>query len=66
MSAKTGPRYIHRIRVAAGRAGGVARWAGVEREKTVQVRVYASDAERLKAMPGTVAQAVRRLCDSVV
>lgn len=56
---------LHRIRAAAGRAGGVARWAGVEREKTVQVRVYASDAERLKAMPGTVAQAVRRLCGGV-
>ena len=54
---------LHRVRSEAGRAGGIARWANVEREPTVQVRVFASDADRLKRKPGTVAQAVRRLID---
>lgn len=54
---------IHRVRSAAGRAGGIARWANVEREPTVQVRVFASDADRLKQQPGTVAQAVRRIIE---
>lgn len=54
---------LHRVRSAAGRAGGIARWANVEREPTVQVRVFALDADRLKAQPGTVAQAVRRLLE---
>lgn len=53
--------HLHRVRSEAGRAGGIARWANVEREPTVQVRVFASDADRLKSQPGTVAQAVRRL-----
>lgn len=52
---------IHRVRAAAGRAGAAARWAGVEREPTVKVRVYASDAVRIKAIGGTTAQAVRTL-----
>ena len=55
------PSTLSRVRAAAGRAGAVARWAGVEREPTVKVRVYASDAERIKAMPGTSAEAVRAL-----
>lgn len=52
---------IHRVRSAAGRAGALSRWQGVEREPTVQVRVYADDAEWLKGQPGTVAQNVRKL-----
>lgn len=52
---------LHRVRSAAGRAGAKARWANVEREPTVQVRVYASDAEWLRAQGGTIAEAVRRL-----
>lgn len=54
-------KHISRVRAAAGRAGAAARWAGVEREPTVKVRVYTSDAERIKAMPGTSAEAVRAL-----
>ena len=54
---------IHRVRSAAGRAGAKARWANVEREPTVLVRVYASDAEWLRAQGGTIAEAVRRLRD---
>lgn len=54
---------LHRVRSEAGRAGGIARWANVEREPTVQVRVYQSDADRLKQQPGTVAQAVRRIIE---
>ena len=54
-------RYIHRIRSAAGQAGAMARWANVEREPTVQVRVYAADAEWLRAQGWTIAEAVRRL-----
>lgn len=53
--------YIHRVRSAAGRAGGIARWANAEREPTVQVRVFADDAEWLKSQDGTVAQAVRNI-----
>lgn len=52
---------LHRVRSAAGRAGAKARWANVEREPTVQVRVYADDAEWLRAQGGTIAEAVRRL-----
>ena len=52
---------LHRVRSAAGRAGAISRWQGVEREPTVQVRVYAADADWLKAQPGTIAQNVRRL-----
>ena len=52
---------LHRVRSAAGRAGAKARWANVEREPTVQVRVYAADAEWLRAQGGTIAEAVRRL-----
>ena len=52
---------ISRVRAAAGRKGAAARWAGVEREQTVKIRVYASDATRIKEMPGTSAQAVRSL-----
>jgi len=54
-------KHIHNIRAEAGRKGAAARWAGVEREQTVKIRVYASDAVRLKGMPGTSAQAVRSL-----
>ena len=52
---------LHRVRSAAGRAGGIARWANVEREPTVQVRVFESDADWLKSQDGTVAQAVRNI-----
>ena len=53
--------YISRVRAAAGRAGAAARWAGVERRETTLVRIYSDDAARLKAMPGSIADAVRRL-----
>ena len=53
--------YIHRVRSAAGMAGAISRWTNVKREPTVQVRVYADDAEWLKAQPGTIAQNVRKL-----
>lgn len=52
---------IHRVRSAAGRAGAISRWANAEREKTVQVRVFAADAEWLRGWPGTIADAVRAL-----
>jgi hypothetical protein len=52
---------LSRVRAAAGKLGGVARWANVEREPTVKIRVFVSDAARLKALPGTSAQAVRAL-----
>ena len=52
---------LSRVRSAAGRAGAKARWANVEREPTVQVRVYTSDAEWLRAQGMTIAEAVRRL-----
>lgn len=55
------PSTLSRVRAAAGRAGAAARWAGVEHEPTVKVRVYASDAARIKAIGGTTAQAVRTL-----
>lgn len=56
---------IHRVRSAAGRAGAISRWQGVEREPTVQVRVYASDADWLKSQPGTVAENVRAICAAI-
>lgn len=56
---------IHRVRSAAGRAGAISRWQGVEREPTVQVRVYAADADWLKARPGTVAENVRAICAAI-
>jgi len=52
---------IHRVRSAAGRAGAQSRWANAEREPTVQVRVFAADAEWLRGWPGTIAEAVRAL-----
>lgn len=52
---------IHRVRSAAGRAGAKSRWANALREPTVQVRVFAADADWLKAQKGTIAQNVRRL-----
>jgi len=52
---------IHRVRSAAGRAGAISRWQGVDRESTVQVRVFADDANWLKAQPGTIAENVRNL-----
>lgn len=54
---------LSRLRSAAGRAGAEARWKGVDRCQTTLVRVYASDAEKLKAQPGTVAEAVHRLME---
>ncbi len=56
---------LSRVRSAAGRAGAAARWGGVDREPTVQVRVYKSDAETLKARPGTAAENVRKLLEGV-
>ena len=52
---------LHRVRSAAGRAGAQSRWQGESREPTVQVRVFADDADWLKAQPGTIAQAVRNI-----
>lgn len=52
---------IHRVRAVAGRAGAAARWANARREPTVQVRVFAADADWLKAQAGTIAENVRRL-----
>jgi len=52
---------LHRVRSAAGRAGALSRWQGESREPTVQVRVFADDAEWLKSQDGTVAQAVRNI-----
>ena len=52
---------IHRVRSAAGRAGANARWANARREPTVQVRVFADDADWLRGWPGTIAEAVRAL-----
>lgn len=54
---------LHRVRSAAGRAGALSRWTNADREPTVQVRVYASDADWLKSRPGTVAENVRALRD---
>ena len=52
---------LHRVRSAAGRAGAKSRWANARREPTVQVRVFAADAEWLKSQNGTIAENVRRL-----
>ena len=52
---------IHRVRSAAGRAGAKSRWTNARRESTVQVRVFAADADWLRGQPGTVAENVRRL-----
>ena len=52
---------LSRVRSAAGRAGAKARWANVEREHTVQVRVYQDDAEWLRTQGRTIAEAVRQL-----
>ncbi|MBQ5795809.1 MAG: hypothetical protein IIW14_07450 [Kiritimatiellae bacterium] len=52
---------LSQVRAAAGRAGAAARWAGVERKPTEKVRIYAEDADRLRAMPGTMAEAVHRI-----
>jgi hypothetical protein len=52
---------LHRVRSAAGRAGAKSRWANAPREPTVQVRVFAADADWLKSQPGTIAQNVRKL-----
>lgn len=54
---------LHRVRAAAGRAGAAARWDGVERVRTVQVRAYAADAERIRQMPGTSADAIHALLE---
>lgn len=56
---------LSRVRSAAGKAGAAARWDGVERVRTVQVRVYAADAARLRQTPGTTAEAVHALLEAV-
>lgn len=58
-------KQLSRIRSAAGKAGAVARWDGVERVQTVQVRVYAADAARIRQMPGTSADAIHALLEAV-
>ena len=58
-------RHLARVRSAAGKAGAAARWGGVERVKTVQVRAYAADAARLREMPGTSADAIRALLGAI-
>ena len=52
---------LSKVRSAAGKAGAEARWAGVDRKPTEKVRIYADDADRLRAMPGTMAEAVHRI-----
>jgi hypothetical protein len=37
----------------------------VERVQTVQVRAYAADAERLRQMPGTSADAIHALLEAI-
>ena len=54
---------ISRVRAAAGRKGGVARWQGVEREPTVKQRIFAADVERLRQHGSTIARAVRALLE---
>ena len=54
-------RKLHNVRSAAGKRGGVARWAGVEREPTVQVRAYKTDAEWLRRRAKTIPAAIRQL-----
>ena len=49
---------LSKVRAAAGRKGAVARWAGVERKPTEKIRVYTEDADRLRAMPGTMPEAL--------
>ena len=44
--------------LVAGRKGAAARWAGVERKPTEKIRVYCEDADRLRAMPGTMGEAL--------
>lgn len=56
---------LHRVRSAAGKAGAAARWDCVERVQTVQMRVYAADAARLREMPGTSADAIHALLEAV-
>ncbi len=60
-------KSLSKVRAAAGRLGGKARWAGVERKPTEKIRVYSEDADRLRAMPGTMPEALhavlkRRSC----
>lgn len=61
MTVRKTPDHISRVRSAAGRAGATARWGDSPREQTVKIRVYASDAARIKRLPGTSAQVVRAL-----
>ena len=56
---------LSRVRSAAGKTGAVVRWDGVGRVQTVQVRVYAADAARLREMPGTSADAIHALLEAV-
>ena len=53
--------HISRVRAEAGRAGAAARWGNTPREPTVKIRVFATDAARIKQRPGTSAQVVRSL-----
>ncbi len=55
---KTPAAGVHAVRAWAGRCGSDKRW-GTDREDTVKIRAYASDAEKLKAIAPTMADAVR-------
>lgn len=63
MPKRHAPKSRHAALAAYGRAGGLARWANVKRELTVQVRVFEADAKWLGQQPGTIAQAVRRIIE---
>ena len=54
-------KNLSKVRAAAGRKGAASRWAGVERKPTEKIRVYTEDADRLRAMPGTMAEAVHKI-----
>ena len=54
-------KNLSKLRAAAGRKGAASRWAGVERKPTEKIRVYTEDADRLRAMPGTMPEALHTL-----
>ena len=50
---------LKKVRSEAGRKGNAVRWEG--HEKTTTVRAYKVEAERLKKMGPTTAEALKRL-----